>query len=155
MRHSLFLLTLSLVSVIAANQPSGAQSKDARRPTQPAVWGAPKPVPLPSSRMSQPVDLPDLPEFAGKHKFLAGDYSPLKSGTTYNMSFSCDQTRRQILDWYEAALRNNKWDNVQGNSYYVGGKKKANSCHIIVSDAKFAHARSLITISYYADNGGR
>jgi len=147
-------LLFSLVALAISISPAWAQLQfgSQKKDTKPSLWGAPKTPAMSSARMSKPVELPDIPEFSGKHQFLGGDFSVMKTGNSYNMSFSANETKQQILQWYGDALRNNKWQNIFQSDHNVGGKKNGNSCNIMVSDAHFAHARSLISISYYAEN---
>ena len=81
-----------------------------------------------------PADLPDLPNYAGKKRFINGFLFPNR-GPTYILVFHTDQDAKVLLDWYSQALSRTGWDITKANERYIRAvnKNNDNMCEVSAS----------------------
>ncbi len=71
------------------------------------------------------VDLPDLPAYTGKARFVTGSVeNSSKGGPKYSFCFEADEKKDQILEWYENVFRMYKWPKVTKTESSIEAKHK-------------------------------
>lgn len=75
--------------------------------------------------LKEKVDLPDLPAYSGKSKFVGGYVEAgAKGGTRYDMTFEAEESESQILDWYDNVFRMYKWKKIDRAQTSVSASHK-------------------------------
>lgn len=71
------------------------------------------------------VDLPDLPTFTGKARFMSGNVEQgAKGGPRYSMIFEAEEPQSQVVEWYDNVFRMYKWKNIQKSTSSVSAMHK-------------------------------
>jgi hypothetical protein len=82
------------------------------------------------------VDLPDLPMYTGKAKFVSGTVEQgAKGGPRYSMVFEAEEPQSQVIDWYDNVFRMYKWNGIQKSTSSVSASHKEGHYASISSDA--------------------
>jgi hypothetical protein len=88
-----------------------------------------------SERLDKPVDLIDLPPYAGKDvEFVTGTlFANVKGGPSATMQFSVHEDPKTVLEWYKSVFNVNKWqmlDNMAGANG-LAAMKSNNVCQVM------------------------
>lgn len=100
------------------------------------------------------VDLPDLPPFTGKAKFVTGTVEQgAKGGPRYQMVFEAEEPQSQVIEWYDNVFRMYKWSNIQKSTSSVTATHKdghyaAISTDSVVKPGTNSRAHSSFTVHY-------
>lgn len=100
------------------------------------------------------VDLPDLPAYTGKSKFISGSVEQgSKGGPRYQMVFETEEPQNQVIDWYENVFRMYKWTDIQKSHSSISATHKDGHFASIATDALInpgvpSRSRSSFTIQY-------
>jgi hypothetical protein len=97
------------------------------------------------------VDLPNLPEFTGRAKFLGGIVHPSDRGESYVMRFSAKEDAKLVIDWYKNTLNMYKWKIDYTDAQTVTAKMPTATCAIIVNDTSLRKngSNAEIEINYF------
>lgn len=94
-------------------------------------------------RLKSKVELPDLPDYTGKSKFLDGSVEPAaKGGPRYQMSFDAQEPRSQVLDWYGNVFRMYNWKMTQRtDSSIMARHKDGHKCTVTAQRFRYPGGR--------------
>ena len=141
------LLTLILTIVVLVALPSYCQPQAGSGNS----WGLGKNK---NDQNIQPLqeqpDLPNLPSYSGKSKFLRGVVQPNDQGwIVYQMSCLAREEPAKVKEWYQRALNTNQWDitRLQGQ-VITAGHKNGNMCTIMIAPTRQATYRTRFNIYY-------
>lgn len=82
--------------------------------------------------LARPVELPNLPSYTGVQYYINGlVYPNAKGGVGYMMVFNCENTKVQIKDWWQSALKAHKWDVTFSDSNIIKARDKDGSTCIV------------------------
>lgn len=120
----LLLASVFLISTFAAGQISSAQQM------KPSAYSR-KPYQLNPEenhkleQLRDKVDLPDLPSYTGKSKFVSGSVEQsAKGGPRYSMVFEAEEPQSQVIEWYDNVFRMYKWKDIQKSTSSVSAAHK-------------------------------
>ncbi|MBX9951387.1 MAG: hypothetical protein K2Y39_19620 [Candidatus Obscuribacterales bacterium] len=103
-------------------------------------------------RLREKVDLPDLPAYTGKAKFVSGSVEQSsKGGPRYAMVFEAQEPEGQVLDWYEGVFRMYKWGRISRTGSSIAASHKDGHYASIQSDQvirRDGKSRSSFTVHY-------
>ncbi|HEY9677948.1 MAG TPA: hypothetical protein V6C76_08055 [Drouetiella sp.] len=103
-----------------------------------------------------PIDIPNVPPFTGRTKFLSGlRYPNDPSGYRLGMTFAAMEEPTQILDWYKTALGNYQWklvENPQDPNSLTASKGGA-TFTLSLSPNRVVGYRTVVVVSYKAHAG--
>ena len=134
-RRSLMLSATAALLLLSPGQAALAQGGVS--PAQPLVAGAP-------DALKQKVQLPNLPEYTGKSRFLNGlvynNIANNKQGPAYVMCFNAKETGDQVRDWWLNSLRAYRW-NITFTSHDVvqGTDSNGSTCIIQISGPVYGY----------------
>ncbi len=98
------------------------------------------------------VDLPDLPAYSGKSKFVRGYVeAAAKGGTRYDLTFEAEESQSQILDWYDNVFRMYKWTQIERRDSSVSALHKEGHYAVISTNpirTKEGKAKCYISLHY-------
>lgn len=134
-------LTLALSLALGIQAMAQAQGQkyvtdpnmvNGKRLTTPLTWTEQPGV------LKEKVDLPDLPEYTGKSKFLHGlsyqTFTNAKEGPAYVMYFSARESELQVRDWWLSSMRTYHWNiNYTSKDVVQGTSKSGNTCIVQIS----------------------
>ena len=125
---------LLLAGLAAGQQMSSAQN------TPSAYRSKPYPIaPEENHKLDQlrdKVDLPDLPTYTGKAKFVSGTVEQgAKGGPRYSMVFEAEEPQNQVVDWYDNVFRMYKWNDIQKSTSSVSANHKEGHYASVSTDA--------------------
>ncbi|MCC7528003.1 MAG: hypothetical protein IT342_05735 [Candidatus Melainabacteria bacterium] len=130
----IFASILLLTGLAAGQQMSSAQNT-------PSSYRQ-KPYPIAQEenhkldQLRDKVDLPDLPSYTGKAKFVSGTVEQgAKGGPRYSMVFESEEPQSQVIDWYDNVFRMYKWNGIQKSTSSVSANHKEGHYASISSDA--------------------
>ncbi len=87
-------------------------------------------------RLRDKVDLPDLPAYTGKAKFVQGTVEQsAKGGPRYAMVFEAEEPQSQIIDWYDNVFRMYKWASIKKAASSVTATHKEGHYASVSTDA--------------------
>lgn len=76
-------------------------------------------------QLKDKVDLPDMPAYTGKAKFVTGTVEQsAKGGPRYSMVFEAEEPQSQVIDWYDNVFRMYKWTGIQKSTSSVSASHK-------------------------------
>jgi hypothetical protein len=132
---SLLIASALLLSFLAAGQQmSNAQNTPSVYRTKPYQIGQEETHKL--DQLKDKVDLPDLPSFTGKAKFVTGTVEQsAKGGPRYSMTFEAEEPQNQVIDWYDNVFRMYKWANIQKATTSVSAVHKEGHFASVSTDA--------------------
>lgn len=105
-------------------------------------------------QLKDKVDLPDLPAFTGKARFVTGTVEQgSKGGPRYSMVFEAEEPQNQVIDWYDNVFRMYKWNNIQKSASSVSATHKEGhfasvSTDSVVRTGGNARVHSSFTVHY-------
>jgi hypothetical protein len=107
-------------------------------------------TPSPTTKLTEKLELPDLPEYKGKAKFVSGSANPSALGSNYVEHFIAEEEPNQVLDWYKRTFASANWKilNTDGSSI-TAKKSDGTSCVIIVNPSYNHGARTEFELSYH------
>jgi hypothetical protein len=133
--------SLIIASALVLSGLAAGQQISSAQPTPPAYRQ--KPYPLNSNenhrleKLRDKVDLPDLPPFTGKAKFVSGTVEQgAKGGPRYSMVFEAEEPQNQVVDWYDNVFRMYKWGSIQKSTSSVSATHKEGHFASISTDDK-------------------
>jgi len=98
------------------------------------------------------IDLPDLPSYSGKSKFVRGYVEAgAKGETRYDMTLEAEESDSQILDWYSNVFRMYKWNQIDRKETSVSALHKDGHYATISTNptrTKDGKARCFISLHY-------
>lgn len=103
--------------------------------------------------LTQPVDIPGVPTFTGRTKFLSGlRYPNDRSGYRIGLTFAATEEEAQVMDWYRTALTTYGWKLLD---YSKDGKtltavKEGSTFTARVSPNKQPGFRTVMVLSFKA-----
>ncbi len=105
---------------------------------------------LEAEDLSTKVDLPNLPEFTGKAKFIGG-VSRKEHGQNYIQHFLAKEDAKLVIDWYLNTLNMYKWKIDYNDLQSITAKTPDSTCSIFVNDisARKTGYKSEIEINYF------
>jgi len=132
---SLFIASALVLSGLAAGQQiSSAQNTPSAYRKNPYQLNPQDSHKL--DRLRDKVDLPDLPPFTGKAKFVSGTVEQgAKGGPRYSMVFEAEEPQNQIVDWYDNVFRMYKWNGIQKSTSSVSATHKEGHFASVSTDA--------------------
>lgn len=131
---SLLIASALLLSLVAGQQISSAQNTPPAYRTKPYQLNPEDNHKL--DQLKDKVDLPDLPSFTGKAKFVTGTVEQgSKGGPRYSMVFEAEEPQNQVIDWYDNVFRMYKWNNVQKATSSVSASHKDGHFASVSTDA--------------------
>ena len=150
---SLLIASVLLLSGIAAGQQiSSAQNTPSSYRQKPYQLAPEENHKL--DRLRDKVDLPDLPAFTGKAKFVTGTIEQSsKGGPRYQMTFEAEEPQAQVIDWYDNVFRMYKWKDIKRSSSAVSATHKEGhfasiSTDSVVRPGTNSRAHSSFTVHY-------
>jgi len=139
--------TLILLSVICVCELNAAMQAIAQTPTTPKVSpmvarpysssnpnrdGKVQESEFNPNALPRPINLPNLPSYTGAQQYINGlVYPNAKDGPGYMMVFNCENTKVQIKDWWQNALKIHKWDVTFSDSNTIKARDKDGSICIV------------------------
>jgi hypothetical protein len=121
--------SLVIASALVLSGLAAGQQNSSAQNTPPAYRQ--KAYPLNSAdshrleQLRDKVDLPDLPPFTGKAKFVSGTVEQgAKGGPRYSMVFEAEEPQNQVVDWYDNVFRMYKWNGIQKSTSSVSATHK-------------------------------
>lgn len=82
--------------------------------------------------LPRPINLPNLPGYTGTQYYINGlVYPNAKDGPGYMMVFNCENTKVQIKDWWQNALKMHKWNVSYSDSNTIKARDQDGSTCII------------------------
>lgn len=82
--------------------------------------------------LARPINLPNLPGYTGTQYYINGlVYPNAKDGPGYMMVFNCENTKVQVKDWWQNALKMHKWDVTFSDSNIIKARDKDGSTCIV------------------------
>lgn len=138
---------LVLASVVALAQPAGAGTQ-----TNPnSTYCRPGSDEYKPERLTQIVDLPNVPRYTGRAVFLSGlRYPRDTSGERIGMSLAVMESEPEILDWYKQALKMYSWRIMENgpNERCVSAMQGNNTFTVRISPSRVPGYRTLIVLSF-------
>ena len=132
---SLLIASIFLLSTYAVGpQISSAQNTPSSYRTKPYQLNPEENHKLEPLR--DKVDLPDLPAYTGKARFVTGTVEQAaKGGPRYAMVFEAEEPQSQVIDWYDNVFRMYKWKSIQKNTSSVSASHKEGHFASVSTDA--------------------
>ncbi len=151
---SLLFASILLLSTMAAGQQmSSAQNTPSAYRQRPYQLNPEENHKL--EQLRDKVDLPDLPAYTGKAKFVMGNVEQsAKGGPRYSMVFEAEEPQSQVIEWYDNVFRMYKWKNIDRATSSVSATHKDGHFASISTDsivkpgASAAKIRSSFTVRY-------
>lgn len=103
--------------------------------------------------LTQPVEIPGVPMFTGKAKFLSGlRYPNDRSGYRIGLTYAATEDEGQVMDWYRSALGTYSWKLLP---FAPDGKtltavKDGNTFTVRISPNKIPGYRTVMVLSFKA-----
>ncbi|PZM83288.1 MAG: hypothetical protein DKT66_09010 [Candidatus Melainabacteria bacterium] len=104
-----------------------------------------------SQKLTQMVDLPEVPQYTGQMTFVAGTYFPnAKSGASITMKVRTMEYAGAVKDWYSAALQQSGWkiEQAMSNEHTVAAWKGKQLIQVIVNEPSHNRFRADVLIRY-------
>lgn len=104
-----------------------------------------------SQKLTQMVELPEVPQYTGQMTFVAGTYFPnARSGASYTMKVRTLEYPSAVKDWYSAALQQSGWKVEQAmcNERTVAAWKGKQLVQVIVNEPSHDRFRADVLIRY-------
>lgn len=102
--------------------------------------------------LSQPVELPQVPNFSGDKKFVKGLTWPKQyGGPSYIMHFTSNDDARTVRDWYADALQSHNWKIFKSTNLGVFAKHpEGHYCYVTFLDRPGKGIKCRYTLNYHA-----
>jgi hypothetical protein len=117
----------------------------------PNLWGAQnKNINTTVQFLKEAPDLPQLPAYSGKSKFLQGCLQPTERGwTNYQMSYLAKEAPLEVKDWYQNVFNSYQWKTIHaGQQSLSANHKDGHVCTVIVNNATEAGYRTQLRVYY-------
>jgi hypothetical protein len=105
-----------------------------------------------TQKLLQPVEIPNLPAYSGRAKFIEGlRYPNDTSGQRLGMTYAVPEDADQVLDWYRTALKNYSWNvlNFSPGAKSITAVKDGNTFTLQINEgAKQPGYRTVMVLSY-------
>ena len=103
-----------------------------------------------SERLKEAPELPQLPVYSGKSKFVQGTVQKNEEGwLVYRIDCLTKEPPKEVLGWYRNAFNMYQWSTFHaGGTTITAGQKNGNMCSIIVSTSAEPGYPSKLAISY-------
>jgi len=103
-------------------------------------------------KLSQPVQIPNVPPYSGRAVFIEGlRYPNDTSGERFGMTYAVAEEDEQVLDWYKTALKNYKWNvlNFSPGAKSITAVKDGSTFTLQINQgAKMPGYRTVMVLSY-------
>jgi hypothetical protein len=143
-----YLIALSALNFasLAISSPVLAQEKSIK----PALYQVQASIAGSSTKLTEKLDLPDLPEYKGKAKFVSGSANPSELGSNYVEHFVAEEEPNQVLDWYKRSLASANWKILNSDGSSITAKKSDGTSCVIIANPSYTHgARTEFELSYH------
>ena len=138
------------ISILVINccviSPAVSQPKQ----NTPNLWGAPKTNKNNVQPLKESPDLPHLPPYSGKYKFLKGYVQSMDTGwTAYQMNYATKESQQEVKDWYQRAFNMYQWKTLHSQGPTITANCKAGHvCTVIFNNTSQPGYRSELEILY-------
>lgn len=108
-----------------------------------------------SQSLTQMVDLPEVPQYAGQMSFVAGTLFPnAKSGASLTMKLRAVEYPEQVKDWYQASLQQSGWklEKLMCNEHTVAAWKGKRLFQVVITPPSNARFRCDLLMRYRSCN---
>jgi hypothetical protein len=107
-----------------------------------------------SENLTQPVDIPGVPIFTGKSKFLSGlRYPNDRSGYRIGLTYAVAEDETQVLDWYKSSLATYSWKllpDMTQDGKTLTAVKDGNTFTVRISPNHIPGYRTVMVLSFKA-----
>lgn len=103
--------------------------------------------------LSQPVELPGIPMFTGKAKFLSGlRYPNDHTGYRIGLTYAATEDEGQVMDWYRTALSTYSWKllDIAQDGKTLTAVKDGNTFTLRMSPNRYPGYRTTMVLSFKA-----
>ncbi len=103
--------------------------------------------------LSQPVDIPNVPTFTGRTKFLTGlRYPNDRSGYRIGLTFAAVEDENQIIEWYRTALTGYGWKllDMTPDGKTLTAVREGSTFTVRISPNKQPGYRTVVVLSFKA-----
>lgn len=156
---------LSLISALIALQCSVVEPGQSQESTSAPGAALPQETKIPKipwaqnkkeNDFSQPQplrdqpELPQLPSYSGKSRFLAGHVQSNPEGwIVYSVKYETKEPAQDVRDWYQNAFNMYQWNTTQSGGTVVGAEQKnGNTCSVRVQPTRDPVYLSKVELSY-------
>lgn len=101
--------------------------------------------------LTQPVDIPGVPMFTGRSKFLSGlRYPNDRSGYRIGMTYAATEDEMQVLEWYKTALTTYSWKLIDftPDAKVITAVKEGNTFTVRMSPNRVPGYRTVMVLSF-------
>ncbi len=101
--------------------------------------------------LSQPVDLPGVPTFTGRSKFLSGlRYPNDRSGYRIGLTYAATEDEGQVIEWYKTALTAYSWKllDFHPDAKTITAVKEGNTFTVRLSPNRVPGYRTVMVLSF-------
>jgi len=143
-----------LVSMAVLTGASIAHAEDKKLPVPPdrnKYQSRSNPL-LEATNLREAVQLPDVPEFTGKLRFILGSVHQAKTGPNYLMKFHTKEDAKTVIDWYRNTLQMYKWKIMSSDHMTVQASNKDGSTIFVLANELGAPKngeRTQLEINYF------
>lgn len=103
--------------------------------------------------LSQPVDIPNVPTFTGRTKFLTGlRYPNDRSGYRIGLTFAATEDEGQVMEWYRTALTSYGWKllDMAPDGKTLTAVREGSTFTVRISPNKQPGYRTVVVLSFKA-----
>lgn len=103
--------------------------------------------------LTQPVDIPSVPTFTGKTKFITGlRYPNDRSGYRIGLTFAAVEEETQVMEWYRNALTSYGWKllDITPDGKSLTAVKDGSTFTLRISPNKQPGYRTVVVLSFKA-----
>lgn len=104
-----------------------------------------------SQKLTQMVELPEVPQYGGQMTFVAGTLFPnAKSGASLTMKLRAVEYPEQVKDWYQAALQQSGWklEKLMCNEHTVAAWKGKKLFQLVITQPSNSRFRCDLLMRY-------
>jgi hypothetical protein len=138
-----FVATASITAASADTYSKAAQPRQFRPVTADREYA--------SEILTQPVDIPGVPPFTGRSKFLSGlRYPNDRLGYRIGLTYAATEDENQVLEWYKTSLTAYSWKllDISPDAKTITAVKDGNTFTVRISPNHVAGYRTVMVLSF-------
>jgi hypothetical protein len=143
-----YLIALAALNFTSSLKPIPVLAEE--KSIKPALYQVHGTITHNPTKLIERLDLPDLPEYKGKAKFVGGSADPSALGSNYVEHFVAEEEPNQVLDWYKRALTSANWKIINSDRSSITARKSDGTSCVIIVNPSYSHgARTEFELSYH------
>lgn len=141
-------------NVLALGQQGQDRARNGQPLPKPNLGKFPSQAKMEAEDINSKVTLPNLPDFTGQVKFIAGVTHHAIKGQHFIQHFSTKEDAKLVLDWYLNTLNMYKWKIEFNDKQSINAKLPNATCSIYVNDTSKLKTgyKSDVEINYFQNS---